>query len=215
MTTTVYFDLDGTLLEYTRPFDDLFAQVVPASIDVTDEMTDTYGNRLLTALDDLEDDPFERAFAAVVREYDVPVDPAVLADEFVRAEVEASRITDPVRRLVELVTHHHSAGVLTNGDGRTQRRKLEAHGLDDVVDSVVVSTEVGARKPSPEIFEHAKAALPADTFVYVGDTYEEDVVPARECGFETVYVGDDHGPAATLTVTDTEDLAAVLGALLE
>ena len=215
MTISVYFDLDGTLLEYTRPFDELFAEVVPAGIDVTDAMTNTYGNQLLAALDDLAADPFERAFSAVVQKYDVPGDPAVLADEFVRMEVDATRISDPVRRLVELVAQNHNAGVLTNGDGRTQRRKLEAHGLDDVVDSVVVSTEVGARKPSPEIFEHAKAALPAETFVYVGDTFEEDVVPAREQGFETVYVGDDHGPEATLTVTDTEDLAAVLGALLE
>ncbi|WP_238593365.1 HAD family hydrolase [Natronobacterium lacisalsi] len=215
MTATVYFDLDGTLLEYTRPFDQLFERTLPDGVDATESMVKTYSDRVLAALDDLEDDPYERAFAAVCREYDVPGDPAALADEYVETEVAATRVPETTRRLVELVARDHRAGVLTNGDGRMQRRKLTAHGLDDLVESVVVSNEFGARKPASEIFEHAKAELPAETFVYVGDTFEEDIVPARECGFETVYVGDDVRTEATLTVADLDDLAAVLRPLLD
>lgn len=211
----MYFDLDGTLLEYTRPFDELFARALPDEVDATEPMVKTYSERVLTALDDLEDDPFERAFAAVCREYDVPADPAALADEYVGIEVDATRVPDSVYRLVELVARDHRVGILTNGDGRMQRRKVAAHGLEDVVESVIVSNEFGARKPAADIFEHAKAELPAETFVYVGDTFEEDVVPARECGFETVYLGDTARPEATLTVADAQELAGVLGPLLE
>lgn len=96
-----------------------------------------------------------------------------------------------------------------------QRRKLEAHGLEHLVDEIVVSNRIGARKPAAEISEHAKSKLAAETFVYVGDFLEEDVVPARTHGFETVYVGDENPPEATLTVVDAEDLAAVVGPLLE
>lgn len=214
MTATVYFDLDGTLLEYTRSFDELVAEVLPADVDDTEPVVAAYCERVLTALNDLEDDPCERAFAAVCREYDIAGDPEALADEYVRTEVAATRVPESVHRLVELVAQEHNAGILTNGDGRIQRRKLEAHGLDDLVDAAIVSNEFGARKPAVELFEHAKAQLPAETHVYVGDTFEEDIVPARAQGFETVYVGDEHRPAATLTVTDTADLAALLGPLL-
>ncbi|WP_230198581.1 HAD family hydrolase [Halopiger goleimassiliensis] len=215
MTTSVYFDLDGTLLEYTRPFDEIFADVMPAGVDVTESMAAAYSERVLAGLDDLEDDPYEQAFAAICREYDVSADPAALAAERVRTEVAATRVPESVRRLVELVARDHDVGILTNGDGRMQRRKLEVHGLDDLVDTIVVSNEFGARKPAPELFEHAKSELPAETFVYVGDSLEEDVLPAREHGFETVYVGNEHPPETTLTVSTVEDLATVLGPLLD
>ena len=58
------------------------------------------------------------------------------------------------------------------------------------MDGVVVSNELGSRKPSTDIFEEAKKRLPAETAIYVGDTFEKDIVPARSAGFDTVYVGE-------------------------
>jgi len=85
---------------------------------------------------------------------------------------------------VESLAKRHQFGVLTNGDGYgyMQRRKLEEHGLDDLADAVVISNEVGVRKPNPQIFETAKERLPAESYLYVGDTFEEDIAPAREAG---------------------------------
>jgi putative hydrolase of the HAD superfamily len=58
-----------------------------------------------------------------------------------------------------------------------QRRKLAEHGLADLVDTGIVSNEVGSRKPDQDVFEEARKRLPAETFVYVGDTFEEDIGP--------------------------------------
>jgi len=90
-----------------------------------------------------------------------------------------------------------------------QRRKLEEHGLDDLADAVVISNEVGVRKPNPQIFETAKERLPAESYLYVGDTFEEDIAPAREGGFETVYIGDDR-PDAPVSARRTAALASLL-----
>jgi len=90
-----------------------------------------------------------------------------------------------------------------------QRRKLEEHGLDDLADAVVISNEVGVRKPNPQIFETAKERLPAESYLYVGDTFEEDIAPAREAGFETVYIGDDR-PDAPVSARRTAALASLL-----
>lgn len=66
-----------------------------------------------------------------------------------------------------------------------------------------------------EIFEEAKERLPAEEFVYIGDTFEEDIVPAREAGFKTVYVGEEPHPDASVATRGTEELAALLLPLIE
>jgi putative hydrolase of the HAD superfamily len=213
VTTTVYFDLDGTLLEYATGFDELFARTLP--VPATPAATETYGERVLAALREGVESPFERAFAATCDAHDVDADPAALAAEYVDREVAATRLPPSVERLVAAVARQHSTGVLTNGDGHVQRRKLAAHGLDDLVDAVVVSNEVGSWKPDPGIFDLARERLPADTHVYVGDSPEEDVRPARERGFVTVHVGDGDAPAAHVSAADAEALAAVLLPLLD
>ncbi|SFR66474.1 HAD family hydrolase [Halogeometricum limi] len=212
MTTSVYFDLDGTLLTYATPFSAWFEQSVPG--ETTAEMTETFSDELTDALDAFEPNPYERAFETVCEQYALDTPPEMLAASFVRTECIASRVAPSVRRLVETVSARHQTGVLTNGNETVQRRKLQMHGLEKWVDALVVSSEVGAKKPDARMFEAAKERLPADAFVYVGDSYDTDVSPAQEHGFETVYVGDEHRPS-TVTVRDTESLAALLLPLFE
>ena len=213
MTTSVYFDLDGTLLEYTTPFSELFARTLPT--DATEDMAETYSRHVLTGISELRTDPYRRAFDAVGDEYGLAVDAESLASEYVEREAAATRLPQSVRRLVESIGARHQTGILTNGDGRMQRRKMAEHGLDELVDAVLVSNEVGSRKPDPAIFVEAKERLPADAFVYVGDTPEEDIIPARDCGFETVYVGEGTHPDASVAASGTEELAALLLPLVE
>ena len=65
---------------------------------------------------------------------------------------------------------------------------LERQGLLERVDAVVLSSEVGKRKPHPAIFERALAELgiKAGEAVFVGDRLEADVVGASRVGMRTV-----------------------------
>ena len=47
------------------------------------------------------------------------------------------------------------SAVVTNGTSASQRPKLRNTGIDDLVDAIVVSGEVGVAKPEPAIFRHA------------------------------------------------------------
>jgi putative hydrolase of the HAD superfamily len=74
-------------------------------------------------------------------------------------------------------------GVVSNWD--TRLRGISAGlGLDRLVDFVVISAEVGVRKPDPRIFEEAlrRAGVRAGEAVHVGDLPEEDVEGARRAG---------------------------------
>lgn len=208
MTTTVYFDLDGTLIDYTAPFSEIFAQTLP--IETSEGMADTYFDEVLSGVEQLKEDPYRRAFEAVRQEYNLDVTPRSMAATYIENEAAVTCILPSVRQLVERIATRYQTGILTNGDGRMQRRKLQEHGLVESVDTVIVSNEVGTRKPEQEIFEKAKSRLPAETFIYVGDTFEEDIVPACEADFRTVYVGEDERSNAPITARGTKQLAGLL-----
>jgi len=66
-------------------------------------------------------------------------------------------------------------------------RKLK---ISDFFDAVLVSQEVGWRKPSPEIFQEAlrRLRVKAEEVVYVGDTPLEDIEGAKNVGMKTVFI---------------------------
>jgi putative hydrolase of the HAD superfamily len=65
---------------------------------------------------------------------------------------------------------------------------FERQGLADRVDAILLSSEVGKRKPHPAIFEAALAALGVGSHeaIHVGDRLEADVVGAARVGIKTV-----------------------------
>lgn len=188
----VFFDLDGTLLTYDRPYEEVLA-VALGGIDVplSTALIETYTERFLEHFEGFADDPYRRGFADAFAVHGVDADPARAADRLVAAECDATSVRDGVRTLLDWLDGRHEVGVLTNGVGDVQRRKLEEHRLAGRFDATVVSYEVGAHKPAAAIFEAARERLPADGYVYVGDDREHDVEPAREAGFLPVHVRDD------------------------
>src|SRR2546423_14465800 len=68
------------------------------------------------------------------------------------------------------------------------RRQLASNGLGAAVDAVVFSSEVGRRKPAPEMYQAALAAIgtgPART-LFVGDRVREDYEGPRSLGMRAV-----------------------------
>ncbi len=95
---------------------------------------------------------------------------------------------------------------------------LERAGVADLFQTVVVSDEVGWRKPHPEIFSRALARLgvaPADA-LFVGDRADIDVVGAQRMGMPSVWVnrGGQALPAGIpppdYEVRDLAELARIL-----
>jgi putative hydrolase of the HAD superfamily len=77
---------------------------------------------------------------------------------------------------------------------------LERQGIAERVDAIVLSSEVGKRKPHPAIFERALDELEVDArdALFVGDRLEADVLGASRVGMKTiqaVWFRADEGPA--------------------
>jgi putative hydrolase of the HAD superfamily len=68
------------------------------------------------------------------------------------------------------------------------RRQVDSNGISEVVDAVVFSSEVGRRKPAPEVYVAALNAIgvePRDA-LFVGDRVREDYEGPRALGMRAV-----------------------------
>jgi 5'-nucleotidase len=97
-----------------------------------------------------------------------------------------------VEELQRLRTRGVPIVVVTNGRTDQQSRKLELTGIGELVDHVVISESVGAKKPSAGIFEKALDGLglreEAGTVWMVGDHPVADIAGGRAAGCETGWV---------------------------
>src|SRR5262245_38727201 len=80
--------------------------------------------------------------------------------------------------------------LVTNGDRRQQRRKIDQHDLERFFDVIVIEGEFGVGKPEEPVYRHALAALAArpDEAWMVGDNLEWDVAAPQRLGMRGVWV---------------------------
>jgi putative hydrolase of the HAD superfamily len=80
--------------------------------------------------------------------------------------------------------------LVTNGDAREQRWKIETYGLGAFFDALVIEGEFGAGKPDEIVYRHALQALgarPEEAWM-VGDHLEFDVDAPQRLGLRGVWV---------------------------
>jgi len=183
----VYFDLDGTLVEFDRSFVAIVEDAASRlDVDLSDGDVELFGAALGDHLESA-DDPYAAAAAAA----DLSADPESFATAMQDAELAATVPVANATEAVAALADDYQLGVLTNGHGPMQRAKVDAGGFGDAFDAVVVSRDVGVGKPDPGIFAAAEERLPADSYVFVADALDRDVRDAEAAGWRGVYVGDE------------------------
>jgi 5'-nucleotidase len=92
--------------------------------------------------------------------------------------------------LLGLVRRFAKVGVVTNGLVEAQIEKLTVCQLAPLIDFMVTSEEAGFKKPCPEIFQAAlcRAEVAAADAVFVGDSWESDILPAVGLGMGAVWL---------------------------
>ncbi len=115
---------------------------------------------------------------------------AALAERVVTAFVAASRTALAESRVVlERLRQHVALGVISNFYGNLDRILHEA-GIGPSLTAIVDSNRVGMSKPDPAIFALAVQRFGCDAaaVLYVGDSFEKDIVAARAAGLHTAWL---------------------------
>jgi putative hydrolase of the HAD superfamily len=114
----------------------------------------------------------------------------------------------------------HPLGLLTDGPSESQRYKIEALGISNVFQEIVVTDEMGLswRKPSPRGFElllRRFGCRPEDA-VYVADNPAKDFIAASLLGMGSVRVRRPCGRHSKVEAAGPEAApAAEIGSLVE
>ena len=118
-----------------------------------------------------------------------------IKDRCIHAVEPAEGALEVVRRLR---ARGACVGILTNGPGWMQRRKLEVSGVGDTVDAIAISGEIGAAKPDGAAFAAALGLLgtTAAETAMIGDSLVNDVQGALAAGFASVVWLNDGGEPA-------------------
>jgi HAD superfamily hydrolase (TIGR01549 family) len=109
------------------------------------------------------------------------------------------KISSPVRdapRVVEVLSEEYSLGIISNAYPDVQYNKLKGIGLLEYFDVIILSEEIGIRKPEKAIFLKAAELLgnaPSEC-LFVGDSFDTDVVGSAESGMRSCWFNPEGEP---------------------
>lgn len=107
----------------------------------------------------------------------------------------AAHLAPGVRESLTRLAAQYKLGLVSNGTSVTQRAKVLALSLGTLFDPIVISEEVGLRKPDAKIFELAIAGwhIAPASVLFVGDDPVSDIAGASVAGLRTLQVGHEPG----------------------
>ena len=97
---------------------------------------------------------------------------------------------DVLKSLEKLKKSSIKTTIITDGIPIKQYEKILRLGIDDLIDLVVISDEIGIRKPNPELFSYClkKFKVKGHETIYVGDNIYKDIIPANFNKIHSVYI---------------------------
>ena len=140
-----------------------------------------------------------------------------LAPEYWRNFCHSSALNPAALDTVRQLSQHYRLGVITNGYIDSQRGRLDAAGLTQFFDPILISEEVGFAKPEVRIFKMALAhlGLRPEAVLYVGDSISHDREGCLRAGIDFCHFCPQHSirddlPGVKLRVARLEELIGIL-----
>jgi putative hydrolase of the HAD superfamily len=80
--------------------------------------------------------------------------------------------------------------IITDGLPIKQYEKILRLKIDDYFDLIIISDEIGIKKPNPELFEYwlKKFNVLGEEAIYIGDRIDKDILPANLNNIHSVYL---------------------------
>lgn len=112
-------------------------------------------------------------------------------------------------------------GIITDGRPEGQRNKITALELDQIVDDIIITDELGGiqfRKPDDISFRiiQRRWRMPFENIIYIGDNPSKDFQACHQLGMQALYFENEEGIYSKLTgcserkIKNIEDLAKCL-----
>ncbi len=126
---------------------------------------------------------------------------------FFKDFIDTLELREGAKKLIKHAQSQGKVGLISNfTHAPVIYKSLRKVGISEFFNVVVVSEEVGWRKPSIRIFEQALTALKvqAAETVYIGDSPNEDIKGAKQAGLKTIFVTSQFNTLKDLKASQQE-----------
>lgn len=106
-------------------------------------------------------------------------------------KINSIKLYDDVEEcLLKLKKKSIKTAIITDGIPIKQYEKILRLKIDILIDLVVISDEIGIKKPNPELFNYClkKFGVNGSETIYVGDRIDKDIIPSNLNGIFSVYL---------------------------
>ena len=222
----LFLDLDDTILDFHK------AERIAVSktfrefgIEPTEELLHRYHLINKSCWEKLErkewtrDQVLVNRFQMVFDEVHAACDPAEFAKSYEHKLSIGHYFLPGAEEAVASLSKKYRLFLASNGTAKVQAGRLTSANLYRFFETVFVSQELGANKPSIEFFERAFAQIPGldkEKTMMVGDSLTSDILGGNRAGILTCWVNPGHAPGNPEIVPDYEiESIAQLEVLLE
>lgn len=115
---------------------------------------------------------------------------AIRFHEYYEFKQYSVKLSNKVKEVLDkLQKEGYKLGLITNGDSFRQRQKIKSLGLTKYFEkNIIISGDHNYNKPDIEIFKIYEKMTNGSKFLFVGDSYEHDVVGALNSGWRPIWI---------------------------
>lgn len=129
-------------------------------------------------------------FRRLIKTLNLEGDATKWSDRYAQYLGEEAFLIEGAKAFIEELSKKYRLGVITNGIGNVQRRRLEKSGLISYFEAIIISEEVKVSKPSAKIFERALETLnykDTSKVLMIGDSLTSDIQGGINIGMDTCW----------------------------
>ncbi|WP_252223285.1 MULTISPECIES: HAD-IA family hydrolase [unclassified Clostridium] len=194
MVRLIIFDLDDTLY-YEKEY------VLCAFKDVANYLGNKYNKKTILLYERMKEifkkQGRGKIFNIICKENNFNEDITKLIDIYRNCKPKLNLYNDSIEILKWLRTKRYKIGIITDGCARVQWNKIKGLDIEDTVDRITVTDDIGREFWKP----HKKSYLDMMEYfnvdknkcVYIGDNPNKDFIGAKELGIKTIRIIRENG----------------------
>lgn len=204
--TTVLFDADGTLLDFSRSENEAVRRaMILSGIQPDDEKVAVYSKINDDLWKMLERGEIEKSyllyhrFELFFQHYGYCADAKRMAKIYMEELSQRGYVLEGATELLSSLKGKVKMYIVTNGVDFIQRRRYAKSGIEGFFEDIFISGEIGAEKPDKKFFDFVNESLGGldkERTLVVGDSLTSDVKGAVNYSLDSCWYNPKRKPAS-------------------